>query len=198
MARRAIWIVSTLVLGGFIAGGCQDGGILSGGKRAPDEFAVYSRAPLSLPPDYALRPPDPGAAPSQSIAPRNEAKGALVGGEFNTMSSGGSSANVASYSPGTRNLLEHTGALAADPDIRDLVNRETSILTEEDQSFQERLMFWTKPVEYGTVVDPAQEAKRIHETQALGQPITAGETPTIEQKKRAPLEGILKSLKGIF
>lgn len=31
------------------------------GKRAPDEFAVVKRAPLIVPPDYDLRPPDPGA-----------------------------------------------------------------------------------------------------------------------------------------
>lgn len=198
MAGRAIWIVSTLVASVLVVTGCQDGGILSGGKRSPDEFAVYSRAPLSLPPDYALRPPAPGTAPSQSIKPRQEAKGALIGGELNSFPSAASSANVASYSPGTRNLLEQTGALGVDPDIRDLVNRETSILTEEDQSLQERIMFWTKPVEYGTVVDPVQEAKRINETQALGQPITTGGTPTIERKKRAPLEGILDGLKSVF
>ena len=28
-------------------------------KEAPDEFAVYRRAPLSLPPDSDLRPPTP-------------------------------------------------------------------------------------------------------------------------------------------
>lgn len=190
MTGRARWIVPTLLLGAFVVGGCQDGGLLGGGNRAPDEFAVYSRAPLSLPPDYALRPPAPGTAPSQSVMPRDEAKGALVGGAFNSASSSGSAANVSSFSPGTRDLLEQTGALSVDPDIRDLVNRETTILAEEDQSFVERIMFWTTPVEYGTVVDPTQEAKRIHETQALGQPITAGGTPTIERKRRALLEGI--------
>ena len=198
MARRASSIVSTIVLATFAVGGCQDGGIFSGGRRSPDEFAVYSRAPLSLPPDYALRPPAPGTAPSQSAMPRDEAKGALVGSDLNSSPSRQSSGDASSYSPGTRNLLEQTGALDADPDIRDLVNRETTILAEEDQSFTERLMFWTTPVEYGTVVDSVEEAKRIHETQALGQPITAGETPTIEQKRRAPLEGVLQGLKGIF
>ena len=29
-------------------------------KAPPDEFAVFSRAPLSLPPDFGLRPPAPG------------------------------------------------------------------------------------------------------------------------------------------
>ena len=33
-------------------------------KRAPDEFAVVPRAPLVLPPNYDLRPPEPGAPPS--------------------------------------------------------------------------------------------------------------------------------------
>lgn len=198
MARRATCIVSTIVLATFVVGGCQDGGIFSGGKRSPDEFAVYSRAPLSLPPDYALRPPAPGAASSQNVMPRDEAKGALIGSDLNSPSSGRSAGDASSYSPGTRNLLEQTGALEADPDIRDLVNRETTILSEEDQSFQERLMFWTTPTEYGTVVEPVGEAKRIHETQALGQPITAGETPIIEQKQRAPLEGLLQKVKGMF
>lgn len=189
-------MLSTAGLGVFFVAGCQGNDLLGGGSRAPDEFAVYSRAPLSLPPDYALRPPAPGTEPTQNVMPRDEAKTALVGSAFNSPSA--NSADVNSYSPGTRNLLEQTGALGVDPDIRDLVNRETTILTEEDQSFQERLMFWLTPAEYGTVVDPAEEAKRINETQALGQPITAGETPTIEQKKRAPLEGVLDSIKGMF
>jgi hypothetical protein len=51
-------------------------------------------------------------------------------------------------------------------------------------------MFWGTPTDYGIVVDPVQEARRIHENQALGQPITEGETPTIERKRRALLEGI--------
>ncbi len=189
MTGRARWIVPPLLLAVLMLGGCQDGGILSGGKRAPDEFAVYSRAPLSLPPDYSLRPPAPGTESTLGVMPRDEARGALVGGTFNTPSSA-SSTNVASYSPGTRNLLEQTGGMTADPDIRNLVNRETTILAEEDQSFVERIMFWSTPVEYGTVVNPVEEAKRIHGTQALGQPITAGETPTIERKRRALLEGI--------
>src|SRR5258708_19942516 len=40
-------------------------------KVAPDEFKIVNRAPLSLPPDYALRPPDPRALrpPAQTIPP---------------------------------------------------------------------------------------------------------------------------------
>ena len=30
-------------------------------KSAPDEFVVYKRPPLTLPPEFGLRPPQPGA-----------------------------------------------------------------------------------------------------------------------------------------
>jgi hypothetical protein len=43
-------------------------------KVVPDEFAVVSRAPLAVPPDYALRPPRPGAAPSQEVTPTEQAR----------------------------------------------------------------------------------------------------------------------------
>ena len=46
-------------------GGCEETKKALGQvKQPPDEFAVFQRAPLSLPPDYALRPPAPlGRAP---------------------------------------------------------------------------------------------------------------------------------------
>ena len=31
-------------------------------RDAPDEFTVTTRAPLSMPPNYQLRPPRPGAS----------------------------------------------------------------------------------------------------------------------------------------
>ena len=43
-------------------GGCEGVREAAGiAKKAPDEFAVVTRAPLSMPPDYGLRPPRPGA-----------------------------------------------------------------------------------------------------------------------------------------
>jgi len=188
--KRMRWIVLAATVA-VVVGGCGDTKEMLGqGKRPPDEFAVYSRAPLSLPPDFALRPPAPGTARPQNVIPRDTAKQALLGEQFDTQAGGASSLDVVGASPGTQVLLERTGALDAKPDIRTQVNSETSILAEEDQSFTERLMFWGTPTEYGTVVDPVQEARRIHENQALGQPVTEGETPTIERKRRALLEGI--------
>lgn len=44
---------------------------------APDEFAVESRAPLTIPPDFDLRPPQPGAARPQEVAAADKAKKAI-------------------------------------------------------------------------------------------------------------------------
>lgn len=40
----------------------------------PDEFAVESRAPLTIPPDFDLRPPTPGAARPQDVTAAEKAR----------------------------------------------------------------------------------------------------------------------------
>jgi hypothetical protein len=176
----------------LITSGCSGTQEMLGlGKRQPDEFAVYTRAPLSLPPDYGLRPPAPGSARAAALAPRDEARYAVTGYDMMPFGRGHQeNPNPALSSPGAQALLERSGAMGVSPDIRDMVNQETSILAASDRSFTERLMFWSTPTEYGTVVDPVEEARRIHENQALGRSVTAGTTPTIERRRKALLEGI--------
>src|SRR5579862_9493416 len=43
-------------------------------QTAPDEFAVESRAPLTIPPDFDLRPPTPGTRPPREISPAERAQ----------------------------------------------------------------------------------------------------------------------------
>lgn len=50
------------------------------GGSGPDEFAVARQAPLVIPPDYALVPPQPGAARPQDNNPSQQALQALFGG----------------------------------------------------------------------------------------------------------------------
>src|SRR5579864_6387310 len=40
----------------------------------PDEFAVESRAPLTIPPEYDLRPPQPGAPRPQEASSADKAR----------------------------------------------------------------------------------------------------------------------------
>ncbi len=71
------------------------------------------------------------------------------------------------------------------------MNEETATLAEDDITLMERVMFWQEQPPYGTIVDPTKEKKRIQENAALGNSAGDGaETPTIERRKRALLEGI--------
>ncbi|HVC55383.1 MAG TPA: DUF3035 domain-containing protein [Stellaceae bacterium] len=44
---------------------------------APDEFAVQSRAPLTIPPEFSLRPPEPGAPRPQEVSSSEKAREAI-------------------------------------------------------------------------------------------------------------------------
>jgi hypothetical protein len=48
--------------------------ILGMDTQGPDEFAVESRAPLTIPPDFNLRPPSPGAARPQEASAQDKAR----------------------------------------------------------------------------------------------------------------------------
>ncbi len=189
MKKTGIVVVSLVAM--VLLGGCgETKRILGQTKTPPDEFAVYSRAPLSLPPDYGLRPPVPGSQRQQKIEPRNQAKRVVLGTTARDLAGRTKPAGVPTASVGVQSLLKEAGALNADPNIRALVDTETTFLAAEDLSFTERLMFWGVATQYGTIVDAPEESKRIRENQALGRPITEGETPTIKRKRRALLEGI--------
>jgi hypothetical protein len=54
---------------------CSDFRVALGMDRVgPDEFAVESRAPLTIPPDFDLRPPQPGAPRPQEATPAERAR----------------------------------------------------------------------------------------------------------------------------
>lgn len=154
-------------------------------KVAPDEFKIVSRAPLSLPPDYALRPPDPGAPrPQEQTIPQRAIT--AVTGTTPTSTSG------SSLSAGESALVAHAGAGAgqADPKIREVVDRENSTIVTANTSFMDHLMFWRTAEDPSPVVDAPRESQRLRENSALGKPVDDGQTPTITRRKKAFLEGI--------
>ena len=180
--NRRYWMA--LPLAALILGGCESSKELLGmEKQAPDEFAVYTRAPLSLPPQYGLRPPEPGKQRPQADNPTVSARDAILGSAKRTPPP------APGQTPGIQALLSKVEADKALPDIRNIVNRETATLAVEDMSMSEKIMFWGTPNEYGTIVDAKKETRRIQENQALGQTLTKGTVPTIERKRKAILEG---------
>ena len=59
----------------FLLSGCSSLRQAIGMDRtAPDEFAVESRAPLTIPPDFNLRPPQPGATRPDEVTAAQRAQ----------------------------------------------------------------------------------------------------------------------------
>jgi len=125
---RAALAVAGLAL---MTSGCGIGKALGGGKQAPDEFAVATKAPLVVPPDYSLRPPRPGESRPQELTPSERAQQVLLG-----------DASAAPPSMGEQALLQKAGAFGADPNIRNLLNAENGGRGDKDRSIANQLIFW--------------------------------------------------------
>lgn len=168
----------------FAATGCNSvKEELGVGRNSPDEFTVVKRAPLTLPPDYTLRPPVDGSLRPSSDAPI-AARETLLGKAENPVSV--QSADAA--------LLEKMGATRADPNIRETVNRDNGILAKESRTIADKLIFWKNEAPRddkapASVVDARAEAERLKKNRDEGKPVNTGKVPTIE-KKRGTLDKI--------
>lgn len=99
--------------------------------NAPDEFRVVTKAPLTVPPEYSLRPPAAGQAlPSEVTIERTT-----------TVTAFGSTAG-SDASPAERELIARAGANAASPVIRSLVDYEETKTIRRSPSLTDRVLFW--------------------------------------------------------
>jgi hypothetical protein len=69
---------ATLLVLSVALAGCGSTGFLN--RDRPDEFAVSRQAPLVVPPDFSLAPPNPGAPRPQDNDASSQALDALFGG----------------------------------------------------------------------------------------------------------------------
>ena len=183
-------MLPTLVL----LGGCEETKrALGQAKEGPDEFAVYPRAPLTIPPQFGLKPPAPGRKRPQEMSARDRATQAL---NINTKTQIKVNKKNNSINPelsqGERSILKLTDSINADPAIRQKVETETRIMAIESKTVTDKIAFWRKKEAFGTILDPTKEAKRIRETQALGQPLNTNNVPIIKRKGKAIFEGVFK------
>lgn len=171
------------------AGGCDKVRDQLGlNKNPPDEFRVVAHAPLSLPPNYQLRPPAPGAERPQEGTPRDQAAQTVFGRKDGDAQPAYEAAG--DLSQGEQALLLTAGADEAPQDIRRIVDAETRQFNEEAETFVDLLVFWRDSQPQAELVDAEKEARRLQENAALGEDATSGETPTIERRERGLLEGI--------
>jgi hypothetical protein len=107
-------------------------------KKSPDEFAVTTKAPLVIPPDFNLRPPMPGAPPSNTRDPSTNAEMALFSNaDPQTIANG----LVGTYTPGERMLLANARVQNNDPTIRARLNADQrAAIQNADRSFTDRIL----------------------------------------------------------
>lgn len=146
------------------------------GRNPPDEFAVVDRAPLSVPPDFALRPPRPGAPRPQDVPTSAKATEALFGEKASSQSSARAAGN-------DKALLTALGADKADPAIRQQIDREAAQRVDGDKHLVQELLWWKNDTPAGVAVDAEAEAARIKAAKDKGDPVNKGATPVIERDK---------------
>ena len=126
------------------------------GKASPDEFRVVSQAPLTLPPDYSLRPPAPGAPRPQELQPTDEARQSLFGQDVG-----------AQASQGERQLVADAHADATDPNIRDTVDFESQGIVHRNQGFVDRLLSFGGGGSTASPLDPQAEQQRLADEDSI-------------------------------
>lgn len=138
-------------------------------RRVPDEFQVIKRAPLSQPPNYALRPPAPGAPRPQELETAETAEQVVFG----------DNAGVVVTSNSEDLLLRQAGAGNADPNIRRVVDSETAEFVGEEKPVIDKLLdFGGSDAPQSSVVDAPAELERLRSNVEAGRPVTDGETPS--------------------
>jgi hypothetical protein len=100
-------------------------------RAAPDEFAILTKPPLTVPPDYALRPPRPGETRPEELSTSQRTQQLLMGDTSTEPPSNGELA-----------FIQAAGAMNVDPSIRAILAAENGGRSEKDASLANRLIFW--------------------------------------------------------
>ena len=130
----ALALTSSMGALGFGMSGCSSAAQALGmTKVTPDEFRVVTKAPLTIPPDFSLRPPAPGEPRPQELQPESAARTAVLGERASQQ-----------RSEGEKLLASKAGGDKADPLVRYVVDDEFGDLAHKEPSFADRVMFWRK------------------------------------------------------
>jgi hypothetical protein len=160
--------------------GCQSIRDAAGlGKAGPDEFAVVTKQPLVIPPEYNLRPPRDGAPPTNQVAPTDAAQSAL----FDNDPATAAKYVTGDFSQAEKLLLAQTGAISTDPAIRQEVASDGRSMEAADDAFTQKMLFWQDKKVPGENVDAESEDKRLSSQKAAGGQKPVKDSATIQEKQ---------------
>jgi hypothetical protein len=160
---RLLPTLLTLSLAVAALSGCEDLRRAAGlNKKSPDEFAVTTKAPLVIPPDFNLRPPMPGAPPANTLDPSSNAELALFSNTDPQTVAAGMRGN---YTPGEKMLLANAKVQLADPGIRARLNADQRAAVQNaDRSFTDKLLLTAATPDTGKPVNADAEVNKGRKT----------------------------------
>ena len=165
-----------VALCGIVLSGCGAIRDMAGlQKKSPDEFAVSTKAPLVIPPDFNLRPPMPGAPPANTLDPSSNAQQALFNNSDPQTVANGMRGN---YSPAEKLLLAHAGSQNSDPAVRARLSAEERARQNADRGFTDRILRANATRDTGQPVNADAAVNRT--TRSGRKPATAAAAPTKE------------------
>ena len=177
MTRTVILGSALLVAMGALSG-CGDlSKALGLVKSPPDEFTVVAGTPLTLPPDYGLRPPRSASDKPLGATPTDRARSAvfrLQDGKTTQVPGADDPANP--LSPGELALLTKAGAADVDPGVRARVDQESKQALDQNKGFVNDLMFWRSTPIPGLALDASKEADRLNQNAQAGNAVQIDRT----------------------
>lgn len=171
-------------------------------RKAPDEFVVYARPPLSVPPEFDLKPPRPGEEGPHSTSTEAQARKALLGTQAKPASLDGMEAEPSvetavvpvleadAPSAAQASFLSKAGADKADPKIRNELREDVlaePVKKKKAQSLYEELVEDEKTE---PVVDAKKESERLRKNKDEGKPANEGEVPVEETKPKSLIDRV--------
>jgi hypothetical protein len=163
---KPITAAMAIVAAASALGGCSSfSQAIGASKVSPDEFRVVTSAPLTLPPDYSLRPPAPGEPRPQELDPDAEARSVIFGQD-----------NATAATSGERALVASAGAEAIDPSVREQIDFEGSNIVHRSESFADRILsFRGSREDAAAPIDAEAEARRLQEQELIRRATGGGE-----------------------
>ncbi len=145
----------------------------------PDEFRVVRKAPLTVPPEYNLRPPTPGSSRPQELSTESQARMAVFGVD-----------NARDASDGEKAFIKAAGGDALDRSIRSAVDYDNAQILRKSRNFTDAILNFGKTAPGDPTIDAAAEAERLRAEQESLKDITGGGKVIIQPKHTSKLPGL--------
>lgn len=168
-----------LAIGGLAALAALGATACNSGPRTPDEFRVMRKAPLTVPPEYNLRPPTPGSARPQELSPDVQARVAVFGADIGAEASEGEKAFIAA-----------AGGGAIDRSVRAQVDFDSAQVIRKNRSFADAILNFGRSRTEGQPIDAAAEQERLRSEEESLQEVTGGGEVLIRRKNTSKLPGL--------